>query len=120
MSEKAQKEKERLIEKKKSPAVSGEDLNKQEDKAREDLKTADELLNDATTKLQDALSGESLNKNSIAVAQVMLETAKAKHTEIMDHLADIKQKQKSLEKTTHKLLDQALPSKESDNKEKEK
>ena len=47
---------------------------------------------------------------------MMLETAKAKHTEIMDHLADIRQKQKSLEKTTHKLLDQALPSKESDNK----
>ena len=116
MSEKAQKEKERLIEKKKSLAMSEEDLNKQEDKAREDLKAADELLNDATTKLQDALSGESLNKNSIAVAQMMLETAKAKCTEIMDHLADIRQKQKSLEKTTHKLLDQALPSKESDNK----
>ena len=78
MSEKAQKEKERLIEKKKSLAMSEEDLNKQEDKAREDLKAADELFNDATTKLQDALSGESLNKNSIAVAQMMLETAKAK------------------------------------------
>ena len=113
---KAPKEKERLIEKKKSLAMSEKDLNKQEDKAREDLKSADELLNDATTKLQDALSGESLNKNSIAVAQMMLETAKAKCTEIMDHLADIRQKQKSLEKTTHKLLDQALPSKESDNK----
>ena len=116
MSEKAQKEKERLIEKKKSLAMSEEDLNKQEDKAREDLKAADELLNDATTKLQDALSGESLNKNSIAVAQMMLETVIAKCTEIMDHLADIRQKQKSLEKATHKLLDQALPSKESDSK----
>ena len=47
---------------------------------------------------------------------MMLETAKAKCTEIMDHLADIKQKQKSLEKTSHKLLDQTLPSKESGNK----
>ena len=112
MPEKAQKEKERLIEKKKSLAMSEEDLNEQEDKAREDLKAADELLNDATTKLQDALSGESLNKKSFAVAQMMLETAKAKCTEIMDHLADIRQKQKSLEKTTHKLLDQALPAKE--------
>ena len=71
--------------------MSEEDLNKQEDKAREDLEAADELLNHATTKLQDALSGESLNKNSIAVAQMMLETAKAKCTEIMDHLADIRQ-----------------------------
>ena len=68
MSEKAQKEKERLIEKK-SLIMSEEDLNKQEDKAREDLKATDELLNDATTKLQDTLSGESLNKNSIAVAK---------------------------------------------------
>ena len=115
MSEKAQKEKERLIEKK-SLAMSEENLNKQEDKSREVLKAADELLNDATTKLQDALPGESLNKNSIAVAQMMLERAKAKCTEIMDHLVDIRQKQKSVEKTTHKLLDQALPSKESDNK----
>ena len=112
MSEKAHKEKERLIEKKKSLAMSEEDLNKQEDKAREDLKAADELLNDATTKLEDALSGEYLNENSIAVAQMMLETAKAKCTENLDHLADIRQKQKSHEKTTHKLLDQALPPKE--------
>ena len=29
--------------------MSEEDLNKQEDKAREDLKAGDELLNDATT-----------------------------------------------------------------------
>ena len=41
MSEKAQKEKERLIENKKSLAMSEEDLNKQEDKARVDLKAAD-------------------------------------------------------------------------------
>ena len=47
---------------------------------------------------------------------MMLETAKAKCTEIMYHLADIRQKQNSHEKTTHKLLDQALPSKESYNK----
>ena len=72
--------------------MSEEDLNKQEDKAREDLKAADELLNDTTTKLKESLSGESRNKNCIVVAQMMLETAKAKPTEIMDHLADIRQK----------------------------
>ena len=41
----------------------------------------------------------------------MLETASVKREEAMDELDEIR-KRKSLDKSTHKLLDQALPSKE--------
>ena len=91
MTEKEKREKERLIEKE-SLAMTGEDLNEQESKARQELEAADELLNDATSKLQDALSSTTLSKNSVTVAKMMLETAK------------------TVDKKTHDLLDQALPS----------
>ena len=74
----AQKERERLIEKKESLARNEEDLNEQETKARADLKAADELLNDATSKLDAALSSTPLNKQSVTVAKMMLDTAKSK------------------------------------------
>ena len=109
MSEMAQKEKDRLLEQKKSLAKSEEDLSEQEAQARQELEAADELLNDARLKLSEALACTHLNKNSVTVAQMMLETAEKKRKEAMGNLDNIRKKQKSLDKTTHKLLDQALP-----------
>ena len=45
---------------KESLAKTEEDLNEQESKARWELEAADELLVDATCKLQDALSSKTL------------------------------------------------------------
>ena len=110
MTEKEKREKERLIEKKESLAKTEEDLNEQESKVRQELEAADELLNDTTSKLQDALSCTTLSKNSVTVANMMLETAKTKYKEALEQLDKIRKKQKNCGQKTHDLLDQALPS----------
>ena len=112
ISEKAKKEKERLLEKKKSLELTEDNLNEQEEKARQKLSVADELLKDATSKLDSALASKPINTNSITAAKMMLETASVKREEAMDELGEIGKRRKSLDKSTHKLLDQALPSKE--------
>ena len=112
ISEKAKKEKERLLEKKKSLEVTEDNLNEQEEKARQKLSVADELLKDAISKLDSALASKPINTNSITAAKMMLETASVKREEAMDELDEIRKRRKSLDKSTHKLLDQALPSKE--------
>ena len=112
ISEKAKKEKERLLEKKKSLELAEHNLNEQEEKARQKLSVADELLKDATSKLDSALASKPINTNSITAAKMMLETASVKREEAMDELDEIGKRRKSLDKSTHKLLDQALPSKE--------
>ena len=112
ISEKAKKEKERLLEKKKSLEVTEDNLNEQEEKARQKLSVADELLKDATSKLDSALASKPINTNSITAAKMMLETASVKREEAMNELDEIRKRRKSLDKSTHKLLDQALPSKE--------
>ena len=91
---------------------SEEDLNEQEEKDRADLEAVNELLNYASSKLIPVLSSTPLNRQSITVAQMMLETAKTKHQQTMDSLDKIRKKQKFLDKTTHSLLEKALPSKE--------
>ena len=111
ISEKAKKEKERLLENKKSLELTEDNLNEQEEKARQKLSVADELLKDATSKLDSALASKPINTNSITAAKMMLETASVKR-EAMDELDEIRKRRKSLDKSTHKLLDQALPSKE--------
>ena len=110
--EKAKKEKVRLLEKKKSLELTEDNLNEQEEKARQKLSVADELLKDATSKLDSALASKPINTNSITAAKMMLETASVKREEAMDELDEIRKRRKSLDKSTHKLLDQALPSKE--------
>lgn len=45
---------------------------------KEELKAADELLSDATSKLHDALSVPAVNKQSVNVAIMMLDAAKTK------------------------------------------
>ena len=112
ISEMAKKEKERLLEKKNSLELTEDNLNEQEEKARQKLSVADELLKDATSKLDSALASKTINTNSITAAKMMLETASVKREEAMDELDEIRKRRKSLDKSTHKLLDQALPSKE--------
>ena len=112
ISEKAKKEKERLLEKKKSLELTEDNLNEQEEKARQKLSVADELLKDATSKLDSALASKPINTNSIKAGKMILETASVKREEAMDELDEIRKRRKSLGKSTHKLLDQALPSKE--------
>ena len=107
-----QKQKAKLLKKKESLAKSEEDLNEQEKLAREELQAADELLRDAKSKLDDALSATSVNKSSVTVAKMMLDTATTKHENAMTKLDKIREEQKSLETTTHKLLDEVLPSTE--------
>ena len=89
------------MEKKESLAKSGESLNEQEEKARQELSTADELLKDARLKLDSALASKPISTNNMAVAKMMLETAK-KRKEAMEKLDEIREKQKSLDKSTHK------------------
>ena len=108
ISEKAKKEKERLLEKKKSLELTEDNLNEREEKAKQKLSVADKLLKDATSKL----NSKPINTNSITAAKMMLETASVKREEAMDELDEIRKRRKSLDKSTHKLLDQALPSKE--------
>ena len=100
ISEKAKKEKERLLEKKKSLELTEDNLNEQEEKARQKLSVAGEL------------ASKPINTNSITAAKMMLETASVKREEAMDELDEIRKRRKSLDKSTHKLLDQALTSKE--------
>ena len=111
ISEQAQKEREMLVEKKESLAKSEESLNEQEEKARLELSAADELLKDARLKLDSALASKPISTNSMAAAKMMLETAEKKRKEAVEKLDEIRKKQKSLDKSTHKLLDQALSSK---------
>ena len=91
---------------------SEEELNKEEVKIRADVEAAHELLKEATAKLNSALETKLLNKQSVTVAQMMLKTATTQRENAMKQLDKIQNKQKSLDKTTHKLLDEALLEKE--------
>ena len=51
-----------------------EELNEEEMKIRADVAAADELLKEAIAKLNSALETKLLNKQSVTVAQMMLET----------------------------------------------
>lgn len=51
---------------------------REEQVVKADLKAADELLSDATAKLHDVLSATALNKQSVNVATMMLDTTKTK------------------------------------------
>ena len=107
-SERAQREKQKLVQQKETLAKSEEELNEEEVKIRADVEGADELLKEATAKLNSALETKPLNKQSVTVAQMMLETATTKRENAMKQLDKIWNKQKSLDKTMHKLLDEAL------------
>ena len=96
------------MQQKETLAKSEEELSEEEVKIRADVEAADELLKEATAKLNSALETKPLNKQSVTVAQMMLETVTTKRENSMKQLDKIWNKQKSLDKTTHKLLDEAL------------
>ena len=55
------------------------------------------------------MSSTPLSKQSVVVAQMMLETGKTKCQQAVDSLDRIRKKQNYLDKTTHMLLEKALP-----------
>ena len=63
-SERAQREKQKLVQQKETLAKSEEELNEEEVKIRADVEAADELLKEATVKLNSALETKLLNKQS--------------------------------------------------------
>ena len=80
-------------------------------KGKTGVKCSRWAFKDARLKLDSALASKPISTNSMATAKVMLETAEKKRREAMEKLDEIGKKQKSLDKSTHKLLDQALSSK---------
>ena len=112
MSDKAQNEREKLTERNQFLVRSEEEFGEHETKARTDFEAADVCLNDTTLKLDDTLSSTPLGKKSVTVVKIMLDTAKTKFQHASDPLDKIRKKQKSQDRTTYKLLEKALPSKE--------
>ena len=85
------------------------DILKDEKKAREDLEAADELLSYASSKLHDALSASSVNRQSVSVATMMLDTARNKQEQAMQQSKAVGEKRKSLDTKAHKLLQKTIP-----------
>ena len=71
-------------------------MSEQEEKARQELDAADELLKDGTSKLDSALASTPWNIKRITAAKMMLETANNKRKDTMEKLDEIRRKQKSL------------------------
>ena len=118
--ERLKKEKEKFLKSRDSLAKDEADILKDEKKAREDLEAADELLSDATSKLHDALSVSTVNRQSVSVATMMLDTARNKRDQAMQQLKAVGEKRKSLDTKTHKLLQKAIPSAQPPPKESKK
>ena len=57
---------------------SADTLMREEEVVKANLKAADELISDATSKLHDALSATAVNKQTVTVATMMLDTATTK------------------------------------------
>ena len=66
-----------------SLAKNEADILKDEKKAREDLEASDELLSEATSKLHDVLSASTVNRQSVNVGTMMLDTARNKREQAM-------------------------------------
>ena len=93
-----------------SLAKNKADILKDGKKAREDLEAADVLLSDVTSKLNDALSASTVNRQSVSVATMVLDTTRNKREQAMQQLMAMGEKRKSLDTKTHKLLQKAIPS----------
>ena len=78
--------KQKLVQQKENLAKSEEERNEEEVKIRADVEAADELLKEATAKLNSALETKLLNKQSVTVAQMMLETATTKRENAMKQI----------------------------------
>ena len=62
---------------------------REEEVVKANLKAADELMSDATSKLHDALSATAVNKQTVNVATMMLDTAKTKQDQAVQSLEKI-------------------------------
>ena len=89
-ADKIEKGEEKMAKAKQSMAKSEEDLMQEEVATRADLEAADKLLIGATSKLHDALSGSSVNKQSVSVASMMLDTAQDQAEQAMQSLGRIR------------------------------
>jgi len=89
-----------------------EGLTWKEVMARADLEAADELLNVATTKLHDAISYSTVSKQNVSVTIMMLDAATTNRVEVMQWIDTIMDKQPSLDRKTHKLLEKTIPTKQ--------
>ena len=70
---------------------------REEEVVKANLKAADELMSDATSKLHDALSATAVNKQTVNVATMMLDTAKTKQDQAMQSLKKNRTKEKAVD-----------------------
>ena len=84
-----------------SLAKNEADILMDEKKAREYLEAAEELLSDATSILHDVLSATTVNRQSVNVATMMLDTARNKREQAMQQLKGVSEKRKPFDTKTH-------------------
>ena len=73
-----QKAKEEMAKSRQSLEDSTDTLKREEEVVKAGLKAAGELIRDATSKLHDALSATAVNKQTVNVATMMLDTESRK------------------------------------------
>ena len=74
-----------------------------------DIAPADVLLNEVTSKLQKALSGDcSVNEEQAKVSYLMIDAAKKQQNSANNQLAQVREKFAALAKRKDKLLDAAM------------
>ena len=76
---------------------SADTLMREEEVLKANLKAANELMSDATSKLHDALSATAVNKQTVNVATMMLDTAKTKQDQAMQSLKKNRTKEKAVD-----------------------
>ena len=108
--ERLERERKELCETKQNLAKKEEILNNEENEAKNAIEVADQLIDDASTKLQKALGKTTVDKKSVQVAYVMMNVAKEKGEVAKRKMTEIREKQKSIEKQKQKLIDKAIPS----------
>ena len=109
-AQRIQKAKEEMFKSRQFLEDSADALMREEEVVKANLKAADELMSDTTSKLHDALSATAVNKQTVNVATTMLDTAKTKRDQAMQSLEKIGQKRKLLTDKQHKLLEKAMSS----------
>ena len=80
--ERKQKAKEEMARSRQSLQDSEDTLMWEEEVVKADLKVADELMSDATSKLHDVLSATAVNKQTINVATMILDTARPSNAKL--------------------------------------
>ena len=100
-AQRIQKAKEEMVKSRQSLEDSADTQMREEAVVKANFKAADELMSDATSKLHDALSATAVNKQTVNVATMMLDTAKTKRDQAMESLEKIGQKRKLLTDKQH-------------------